>query len=53
MENFENGGAFSQQQIIEETSSFFRKVYGWMFLGLIVSGVTAYYISVKPEYYNY
>jgi len=52
MENFENGGAFSQQQIIEETSSFFRKVYGWMFLGLIVSGVTAYYISVKPEYYK-
>jgi len=52
MENFDNGGEFSQEQIIQETASFFRKVYGWMFLGLIVSAATAYYISINPEYYK-
>ena len=52
MENFDNSGEFSQEQIIQETDSFFRKVYGWMFLGLIVSAATAYYISINPEYYK-
>jgi len=52
MENFDNGGDFSQEQIIQETASFFRKVYGWMFLGLIVSAATAYYISINPKYYK-
>ncbi len=52
MEEMINDSQFPQQQIIEETASFFRKVYGWMFLGLIVSGITAYYISIRPEYYK-
>ena len=43
----------SQQQIIEETKIFFQKVYGWMFLGLIISGVTAYWIADNPSLYEY
>jgi len=43
----------SQQQIIEETKRFFQKVYGWMFLGLIISGVTAYWIADNPSLYEY
>lgn len=43
----------SQQQIIQETSKFFQKVYGWMFLGLIISGVTAYYIASVPSLYEF
>lgn len=42
----------SRQQIIEETNKFFQKVYGWMFLGLIVSGVTAYWIAGSPTLYK-
>lgn len=52
MENIQNNSQFSQQQIIEETASFFRKVYAWMFLGLLVSAATAYYVSIRPEYYK-
>ena len=44
--------SYSQQQIIDETSSFFQKVYGWMFLGLIISGVTAYWIASDPALYE-
>lgn len=43
---------YSQQQIIDETSRFFQKVYGWMFLGLIISGVTAYWITSDPVLYE-
>ena len=43
---------YSQQQIIDETSRFFQKVYGWMFLGLIISGVTAYWIASDPALYE-
>lgn len=41
-----------QQQIIDETRRFFRKVYGWMFLGLIISGITAYWIASDPSLYK-
>lgn len=29
----------------EETNRFFQKVYAWMFFGLIISGITAYWIA--------
>ncbi len=38
----------SNTQIIAETNRFFRKVYGWMTLGLIVSGVTAFVVAHSP-----
>jgi uncharacterized protein len=37
------------QQVIDETRRFFQKVYGWMFLGLIISGITAYWIAITPS----
>ncbi len=37
----------SNAQIIAETNRFFRKVYGWMALGLALSGVTAFYIATN------
>lgn len=43
---------YLQQQIVDETSKFFQKVYGWMFLGLIISGVTAYWIATDPAIYE-
>ena len=33
-------------------SRFFSKVYFWMFIGLIVSGLTAYFTSVTPSIRN-
>lgn len=30
-------------------SMFFSKVYLWMFIGLVVSGLTAYYTSITPS----
>lgn len=38
----------SQQQIIDETRRFFQKVYAWMFLGLLFSGGTAWYVAFDP-----
>ena len=35
-------------QIEQETQRFFTKVFGWMFLGLLLSGFTAYYVSITP-----
>lgn len=43
---------YSEQQIIKETNKFFQKVYGWMFLGLFISGITAYYIASQPTLYT-
>ena len=37
------------KQAIAETRVFFQKVYAWMFLGLSVSGITAYYVSITPS----
>ncbi|MEK6940136.1 MAG: Bax inhibitor-1/YccA family protein [Nanoarchaeota archaeon] len=42
----------SQQKIIEETRKFFQKVYTWMFLGLILSGLTAFVVASNPMLYN-
>ena len=33
----------------EGLSNFFSKVYLWMFIGLLISGVTAYYTSITPS----
>lgn len=37
---------------ISESRRFFQKVYTWMFAGLIVSGLTAYFVSVTPALYK-
>jgi len=39
----------SPQQIEEETRRFFQKVYAWMFLGLLVSGVIAFWSATSPQ----
>lgn len=36
---------YSKQQIIEETRRFFVKVYAWMFLGLLISGLTGMFVA--------
>lgn len=42
----------STQQIVTETRSFFQKVYGWMFLGLCISGITAYVVGNNQALYT-
>ena len=32
-----------------ENNSIFKKVYGWMFIGLLISFLTGYYVSTKPN----
>jgi len=44
--------AFSKKRIQEETSSFFQKVYGWMFLGLAISGAVALLVASTPVIFN-
>jgi hypothetical protein len=39
----------SQNQIISETNDYFQKVYSWMFLGLTLSGITAYWVAFSPS----
>lgn len=39
-------------QALEETKTFFQKVYAWMFLGLIISGITAYIVGFNPSLYE-
>ena len=34
-------------------SKFFSKVYLWMFIGLLISGVVAYYTSITPSMINF
>ena len=36
----------------EEMRRFFQKVYAWMFLGLLISGATAFVVSSVPALYN-
>lgn len=36
-----------------ETRDLFKKVYGWMFIGLLVSFVTAYFTSTSLELLNF
>lgn len=44
--------SFSEKQISEETKRFFQKVYAWMFLGLIISGVTAFWVASDESLYK-
>jgi uncharacterized protein len=37
----------------DETKRFFQKVYGWMFLGLAISGLTAYFTAANPPLYMF
>lgn len=39
----------SIQHAAGETQRFFQKVYGWMFLGLLITAYTAYYVSGTPK----
>lgn len=34
---------------IENNNKLFTKVYGWMFVGLLISFITGYYVSTKPN----
>ena len=43
---------FPQPQVIAETRRFFQKVYAWMFSGLILSGVIAYWVAQHPVFYR-
>lgn len=42
----------SEQKIKDETRRFFQKVYAWMFLGLLVSGLAAYLTYMNPAFYK-
>jgi FtsH-binding integral membrane protein len=39
---------FVSQNVRQETKNFFKKVYLWMFLGLSVSGATAFFVASSP-----
>lgn len=32
-----------------ENNKIFTKIYGWMFVGLLISFITGYYVSTKPN----
>ena len=34
---------------MENNNKIFTKVYGWMFIGLLISFITGYYVSTKPN----
>jgi len=38
-----------EKQITDETRHYFQKVFGWMFLGLAITGIVAYYVSVNKS----
>jgi FtsH-binding integral membrane protein len=42
----------SPQQIADETRRYFQKVYGWMFLGLTITGLVAFYVSTNKAIYE-
>ncbi len=37
---------------VTETMSFLQKVYAWMFLGLSISGLTAFIVAQNPVFYQ-
>ena len=39
----------SQTKIIND---YVQKVYFWMFIGLIITTITAYWVSQEPDLYN-
>jgi FtsH-binding integral membrane protein len=42
----------NQNSITEETNRFIQRVYLWMFLGLVISGITAYVVSSNSSLYS-
>lgn len=40
-------------QSAERTKTFFQKVFGWMFAGLVVSGATAYWVALDENLYSF
>ena len=40
---------YSQEQEIAETKRFFVRVYGWMTLALVITGLMAYKAAISPE----
>lgn len=43
----------SKEQEIAETKRFFVRVYGWMSLALIITGLTAFRTATSPEIINF
>lgn len=41
-----------ESTISDATKSFFSKVYGWMFIGLAVTGVASYFTATNQMLYN-
>ena len=39
-------------RLTETTNNYIQKVYLWMFIGLIITSVTAFFISQDPDLYN-
>ena len=39
--------------IVQAQNSFISKVFGWMTVGLAVTGVVAYYVSTQRELVDY
>jgi FtsH-binding integral membrane protein len=40
---------YSKEQEIAETKRFFVRVYGWMTLALVITGLMAYKAAISPE----
>ena len=51
MQNFYNqmAGMENDAAIVQAQNSFISKVFGWMTVGLAVTGVVAYYVSTQRE----
>lgn len=47
--NFENESVFSQHEVKSQTAEFFKKVYAYMGLALLVSGGVAYYLGTDID----
>ena len=43
----------STEQIQEETQRFIVKVYGWMALALVITGIISYWTSLNPDIVKY
>lgn len=55
MQNFYNqmAGMENDAAIVQAQNSFISKVFGWMTVGLAVTGVVAYYVSTQRELVDY
>lgn len=44
--------SYSRASHTEAVNAYVQKVYFWMFVGLIITSVTAYFVSAYPSIYN-